>query len=233
MFRFQTVFLLFLVGLAIGLLFALQFRTPPRSNSPVSSLSALEEARDVLNKDQIELKSKITADNQELARFNDEVKKNTKASTNLVDSVEELRKKAGLTEIKDKGLVITLADSQTGETTLDSIVHASDIRDVINVLWQSGANAISVNDQRIVSTSSIDSIVNTILINNTKLTNPFVIKVAGNPDKIKKGLDQSQNLTDLLRRQKLNNLIFNVEKTFEVSVSAYQGSFVNNFAKIY
>ncbi len=142
MFKFKTVILLFAFGLAIGILFALQFRAPARTSDPVASVAALKEAKDVLDTDQISLKKTISDLRAQISNKQNELKDNKKASKELVDQANTLRDKAGITSKKDAGLVVTLADSQTGEPNIDSIVHAADVRDLVNVLWQNKAQAI-------------------------------------------------------------------------------------------
>lgn len=232
MLRFKTVILLFAVGLGIGILFAVQFRTPSRIKDPVSSVIDLKDAKAVLDKDQSDLKVQIKQLRDDITQQQDLLKGDRRTSSGLISEAERLRDQAGITEKKDKGLVITLADSQSGEADIDSIVHAADLRDLVNFLWQSNAQAVSINDQRVVTTTSVDSIVNTILINNSKIANPFVIKAIGDNDKISQVLSNDNALKDIKRRQKSNGLIFNVESSKEVTIPALSGGFVFNLAKV-
>jgi uncharacterized protein YlxW (UPF0749 family) len=226
--KYKTTIILLIVGLLIGVLFATQFKVPSRIDTPVASVSALKDSKTVLDDDQASLTKQISDTRELINNKQNELKANQRISNDLVDQVQDLRNKAGLSELKDNGVVITLADSQSGEATIDSIVHASDIRDLVNVLWQSGATAISVNDQRLVFSSSIDSIVNTVLVNNTKVTNPFVIKAIGDTKELTRSLNDSVNLKDIKDRQKSNHLVFNVA-TSQVTISSYSGGFsINN-----
>jgi uncharacterized protein YlxW (UPF0749 family) len=230
--KFQIVILLFIVGLGIGVLFAAQIKAPRRISNPVVSTLALTNAEVVLDKDQKDLQAQIDSIKAEVEQKNAELKGDSKVSRTLISETEDLRNQVGLTAKNEKGFVITLADSQEGEPTLDSIVHAADLRDVINLLWLSGATGITLNDQRFVTTTSVDSVVNTILINNVKITNPFTIKVVGDINKIESALKNDNNLKDIKRRQKSNRLIFNYTFAKDVTINPYSGSFVINNAKV-
>ena len=93
----------------------------------------------------------------------------------------------GLQEVKGEGLLIKLADNNTGilkngSEALDpssQIVHYDDLIEVINALNNSGAEAISVNGQRIVQTTAITCEGNVIKINGQKVSSPFTIKAIG------------------------------------------------------
>lgn len=231
--RLKTTLLLLAVGLSVGVLFALQFQAPQtRVLNPVSPFIALQNSKTSLTTDQTDLKNSISAIRNDISKQQDSLKSTKRSTKDIVEQVEELKITAGLTQLKQKGLVITLADSQSKDVTIDSIVHAADLRDLVNVLWSVRAQAIAINDQRIVSTSSIDSIVNTILVNNTKIANPFIIKVVGDQSKIKQALKSGDNLKDIIRRQKSNGLIYNVEVSPEVTIAAFDGGFAIKHAKV-
>lgn len=231
MFKFSTIIVLFIVGLGIGLLFTLQLKVPPRTNDPISPAVSLNNSTEILNKEKEKLQEAIVKLSQQLNEAQEGIKKDFPDSADLIKELENLRTKAGLVEINDRGVVITLADSPS-EPTLDSIVHAADIRDVINFLWKNEAEYISINDQRVVFTTSIDSVINTILINNVKITNPFVIKVAGDSNKLKDALESGGNLQDIHRRQQSSGLIFNIEATRKVTINAFIGGYAINYARV-
>lgn len=219
------------VGLVIGLLFALQIQTPsPRFTNPVTPFIALQDTKSILEKDQLDLKEKLLKLRGGISSQQSSIKSSKKSTKTLVEETDKLKDKVGLTDKKGRGLIVTLADAQEGELTIDSIVHAADIRDIVNLLWQEDAQVISINSQRVVATTSIDSIVNTILVNNTKIANPFEIKVIGDQAKMKQSLLSGDYLKDILRRKNNNHLIYNIETSSEVTISAYDGGFIVKYA---
>ena len=94
---------------------------------------------------------------------------------------------AGLTDVKGPGVIVTLNDSKKAVGALPpgfappNIIHDSDIAAVVNELKASGAEAISINDQRIVAVSPVRCVGPTIMVNFTPQAPPFVIKAIGNP----------------------------------------------------
>ena len=93
---------------------------------------------------------------------------------------------AGLTNVRGSGLKVTMED---GISTIDGVtdlntylVHDEDIMKVVNELKSAGAEAISVNGQRIVSMSEIRCAGTTIIINGERIGAPFVINAIGNQE---------------------------------------------------
>ena len=100
--------------------------------------------------------------------------------------LEEVRQQASEnTEGSTEGVIVTLRDNpnvSADSTILDpslAIVHYSDLLDVVSELKNAGAEAISVNDQRVVATTAINCEGNVININGEKISSPFVIKAIG------------------------------------------------------
>ncbi|PIR28065.1 hypothetical protein COV39_01035 [Candidatus Berkelbacteria bacterium CG11_big_fil_rev_8_21_14_0_20_40_23] len=229
--KVQMTIMLAIVGIGIGWLFAVQFKTTPsRVLNPVTPYLSLTQAQATLTRDQDETKNKIKALKKEIDESQAQIKIQQKSAKTMVEELEQLKDKVGLTEKKGKGVVVTLADSSKEIPNIDSIVHAADLRDLVNVLWGADAQAISVNDERLTNTSSIDSIINTILVDNTKITNPFVIRVEGDQKKIQKVLEDANALSDIKKRVKSEGLVFNTEKS-DVTVNEFGASFSVNFAK--
>ena len=75
-----------------------------------------------------------------------------------------------------EGIILTLKDVNNSQ------VQEYDLLAIVNQLKFEGAKAISINGQRIVNTTSIISIENTMLVNNKRITNPFIIKAIGSKD---------------------------------------------------
>lgn len=222
-----------ILGLAIGFIVTAQLKSPrQRILNPVEPVTSLVQARESLTKKTSDLKQEIKLRREEITALEEDLKKRKRASEGSVARLNDLKVKAGLTEIKDRGAVVTLADAPKGEVSIDAIVHSADIRDVVNVLTAAGAYAVAVNDERVVATTSIDSAGNPILVNNVRTAGPFVIKAAGDPKVLADSLAAPDNLADIARRQKLHGLVFNVEKGSEVTIPPFTGSFVIKYAQL-
>ena len=101
--------------------------------------------------------------------------------------IEVLRDPAGLTPREGAGLRITLSDSPLGAEDTEQplkylIVHQQDIQAVVNAMWRGGASAVTVQGQRIVSTTGIKCEANSVTLQGVPYPQPYVIEAVGDPD---------------------------------------------------
>lgn len=110
--------------------------------------------------------------------------------TEIENTIKEGNKILGLSEVTGDGIIITLNDGQVNPLNgwyidlNDFIVHDRDLIRIINYLKNTGAEAISINDQRIITTTSIECDGNVIMINEEKIGAPFEIKAIGFPERL-------------------------------------------------
>lgn len=222
----STRFIFIIIGMGIGLLIMAQLRTvPDRITNPATPVLSLRETRDILYKEQKQLSDEAEKLQQQNNELQTEIKSKSSSQANI-NNLDRHKALAGMTAVSGPGVAVVLNDSSSDSVSDESIVHAADLRDTINLLWSSGAEAVSLNDQRIVFTTAIDCIVNTILINNTKITAPFKIVAIGDTDRIRAALDSSLNLADIKTRARYNSLVFNTEYSSRLDLPAYKGSFI-------
>jgi uncharacterized protein YlxW (UPF0749 family) len=101
----------------------------------------------------------------------------------------ELAGEAGMDPVHGPGLVVTLQDAQRDANGAfprdaspdDLVVHQQDIQAVLNGLWSAGAEAIQMQDQRIIATSVPRCVGNTLLLNGRTYSPPYTITAIGNP----------------------------------------------------
>jgi uncharacterized protein YlxW (UPF0749 family) len=94
---------------------------------------------------------------------------------------------AGLTPMTGPGLVVTLDDARrdpgsplpAGATADDLVVHQQDLQAVVNALWAGGAQGVQVMDQRLVSTSAVRCVGNTLLLHGRVYSPPFTVSAVG------------------------------------------------------
>jgi uncharacterized protein YlxW (UPF0749 family) len=99
----------------------------------------------------------------------------------------ELAGDAGLNPVHGPGLVVTLNDAQrdaNGRFPRDAspddlVVHQQDIQAVLNALWSAGAEAIQMQDQRIIATSAPRCVGNTLLLNGRTYSPPYTVTAIG------------------------------------------------------
>ena len=128
--------------------------------------------------------------NQSLKELEEVRKQATQNDTKSSAKQEEIKINnmlLGLSEVKGEGLQIVIADNNTGTLKNESealdlssqVVHYDDLIEVINALNNAGAEAISINGQRIIQTTAITCEGNVIKINGQKVSSPFTIKAIG------------------------------------------------------
>ena len=179
------------VCLLVSIAIAIQIRTITATMATSDPTFENDELRD----DVLRWKDRYNEAYEELGRLTKELEvqrgKATENDTTLEEKEEQLKTGAaalGTTEATGKGIIITLKDNSNikvetlgvAEDPNKYIIHDEDILNVVNELKNAGAEAISVNGQRIVSSSSIVCIGNVIKVNGEKVGAPFVIKAIGN-----------------------------------------------------
>jgi IMP dehydrogenase/GMP reductase len=99
------------------------------------------------------------------------------------------------------------------------LIHDADLREIVSELWNAGAQAISINDQRIVSSTCIMCAGNIISINNEKVNSPFVIKAIGNQESLY-GIDRPGGYIQYMKAYTSVDL----KKADSVSISKFEGA---------
>ena len=95
--------------------------------------------------------------------------------------IEQLMDFAGLTEISGEGIIVTMNDSSSkgGGDRNAYLVHAEDLLAVVNELYAAGAQAVSINGQRMVQQSAITCAGSIVMVNGVRVAAPFEIKAVG------------------------------------------------------
>jgi uncharacterized protein YlxW (UPF0749 family) len=149
-------------------------------------------------------------------------------------ALTELRERMGLVAAAGPGLVVTLDDSSGEESPSgnlnDLVIHSQDVQAVANGLWAAGAEALAVNGQRVVPTSAMLCVGNTLLINGTVHSPPFRFTAIGAD-----GLESAFMADPLVKRFAEDadrfKLGFKVERKDRVTVPAYTGTSKVRFAR--
>lgn len=152
-----------------------------------------------------------------------------KTGKTLNDELQKMKRLAGLTELRGNGVIITLQDSKDGappNRTYDApnyIIHDWTIQQVINELNACGAEAISINGQRLIARTPIRCVGPTAQVNGVPIGSPFVITAIGDPKTIESGLKLRDGVIDELFN-KFDPGMCRLERKSQVTVPAYAGS---------
>ena len=219
---------------------AVQIKTVNGTETPTSTNARENELRDAV------LKAKEKYDNlyQQLENAENKLEEErTKATQNntelteLENEIKEGNKILGLSEVTGNGLIITVNDNQ--DILLSNwladpnllLVHDSDLLSIVNELKNARAEAISINDQRLISTSAIDCDGNIIKVNGEKIGAPFTIKAIGLPELLI-NVNRTGGYLDNLRDNRY--LKVSVEKVTDkktITIPKYNGVIKFQYAK--
>lgn len=150
------------------------------------------------------------------------------------DAIKTASAQAGVAAVTGKGFVATLNDSSlsrndAGTKNLnDLVIHSQDLQSVVNAMWAARAEAVSVNNQRIVATSAVLCVGNTLLINGTVHAPPFEVRAIGADRAV---FDADEGIRQLSRDAERYGLGFSVSKTQDLMLPAYDGSRLVKYAK--
>ena len=219
---------------ALTLGICVQIRTVQNTNSTVSN--NYEENN--LRAEVLRYKERYENQYEELAKAEQELEAARQASTqNNTDleqkeqEIQQGNKILGLAEVTGQGVTITLTDSKRDiSSTLDPsslVVHDIDVLSVINELKNAGAEAISINDQRVVPSTGIICGGNIIDINGEKVGAPFVIKAIGLPEQLA-ALERPYGYLDTLESYGIGA---ELKKSDSITIPKYTGTLTYNYAK--
>ncbi|MDA1060194.1 MAG: DUF881 domain-containing protein [bacterium] len=233
--NFLLAFLL--TGFVMGLLLTWQFGTkvPVEGSFPSDQVSARDDLLKEFLNDQSYLQSRIVSLRKDKENKENSIELHTETAN--FELLEGLKASIGLTEVTGGGLEILLDDNplstRDGSELSDlGLVQASDVRDIVNILNASSAEAISVNNQRVVAVSPISSVGTTILVNNSHIAPPFVITAIGDSEVMLQRLLDQNLLPNVYKRRLESKIIFEITKKNRLTVSVYNGDLKTSYLNL-
>lgn len=205
-----------LVCCVLGFMLAVQFRT----TQDIKSTVPFQRIED--------LSQRLLQTEKERDRLLEEVEKlRHSASKEVVEKqLKELEMGAGVAPLAGKGVLVTIDDSKkqskVGENPNLYLIHDDDILKVINELWAAGAEAIAINEQRLIASSEIRCAGPTLSVNNMRYAPPYEIRAIGNPKNLEAALRMRGGVVETLQ---FWGIEIHIKKEENVVVPGYQGSF--------
>lgn len=144
---------------------------------------------------------------------------------------------AGLTPMRGPGLTVQLDDAPASEiasSNLDPnllVVHQQDIQAVVNALWAGGADGMTIQGQRVVSTTGIKCVGNTVVLHGIPYSPPYVITAVGNPGSLMAAINASPYIDIYLDYVKAYDLGWKVIPRTEVTLPKYNGPLDLHYAR--
>ncbi|MFD7277166.1 DUF881 domain-containing protein [Streptomyces sp. NPDC059862] len=222
-----------------GLIFFTSFHTAKgtniRTDASLLKLSDLIEERSRNNGELDESNAALREDVESLAERDDG---STKAEDDKLAALEE---KAGTQELTGEALTVTLDDAPPNATAKLPgypepqpdylVIHQQDLQAVANALWEGGAEGIKVMDQRLISTSAVRCVGNTLILQGRVYSPPYKITAVGDPEKLQQALSASPAIQNYMVYVNVYGLGWKVEENGTVTLPGYSGTVDLHYAK--
>ena len=161
-----------------------------------------------------------------ISEYQNTQNENQKASSLIDEELKQSEALIGLTDMKGEGVIITLNNTKDNQYTSENI------RDLINELKYGGAEAISINGNRIINLMDIVTINNTFIVmdgGRTRLDSPYEVKAIGDRKYLTSTLNmKNSGFVDLM---KSSNLEIQVKESDNVTINKYNGTLKNDYMK--
>ena len=234
----KITFILAIISAIIGVMLAVQLRS---SLHPVHKESrSIAELRTTLQKE-LEKHKNLLADiskyNQLYYQYETSLSEDESISV-MKEELERNRRLAGMVEVEGEGIVLKVVDAPmpeepilddhmqvpvVGEYTIDD----EDLRWLVNILFANGAQAVSINEHRLVATSAIRNVGDVIQIDTRTIKPPYEIKALGEPEVLLSAL----KLEGVEENFRLANKKVLAEKRDKLMISANKETRVIQFMK--
>ena len=219
------------VCLVLTMAVFIQIKTINNASKDVSKAFSNNDLRDQV----LRWKERYETSYEDLQNASKELEKIRQSATE--DSEESREQEAllkrnnmilGLTNVMGTGVTVTMKDNNS--VTVDTIseyddisrylVHEEDVRSIINELENAGAEAISINDQRVILATSVTCEGNVISVNGQKVSSPFIIKAIGNSLSLYSALTRPGGYVERLNSTGINTV---VKQSDNINISKYSG----------
>lgn len=221
-----------------GLIFVTSFNTAKgtnlRTDDSLLKLSDLIQERSDKNGELEESTGTVRENVDRLAGRDDGSTKEEDAELRGLEDV------AGTRKVSGAALTVTLDDAPPDATANpgypepqpnDLVIHQQDLQAVVNALWQGGASGIRVMDQRLISTSAVRCVGNTLILQGRVYSPPYKITAVGDQDKLREALDDSPAIQNYQLYVQAYGLGWQVDEDAETTLPGYTGTVDLHYAK--
>jgi uncharacterized protein YlxW (UPF0749 family) len=147
---------------------------------------------------------------------------------------------AELTPVSGPGMQITLDDAAresgaglpAGARPDDLVIHQSDVQGVVNALWAAGAEGVAIMGRRLIATSAVRCVGNTLLLQGRTYSPPFVVTAVGDAAAMRSRLAESPEVALLQQAVDDFGLTYSVHDLRSVDLPAYDGALDLRFAQV-
>lgn len=227
--------ILTLFSVIIGIFIATQMKLNVQSYAPVtiSSIQTMKNEINSINEEIKSLEKVIKNKEEELETLINIAKGDDNIINILSEDINKNKINSGKSKVKGQGIIITMYDNpeerMPGFDINDDVIHDLDILTIVNDLKIAGAEAISINGERVISTSEIKCGGPTIRVNGRSSAVPFVIKAIGDSKLLNASVTAPGTYGDILKS--VYQVGFDTSVEDSITIPAYSGRFDFKYAK--
>lgn len=234
---FKDKFLLGIMCTILGIVLALQFRIVQANylEGRIPSKRVLELKIELKNaqEEKQNLSQELDLYRNKLKEIEESASEDSAIIKRLNEELEKYKEFAGFTRVKGSGIEVVI-DDPPKDMEFDNegsiIMYRYDyLLRIINYLNSAGAEAISINEQRIMANTEMQLAGNSLQINSVPTGPPIVIKAIGDPDTLKSALDWKYGIVGEMRE--VYNLQVDVKKVNELEIERYNDVIKYKYAK--
>jgi uncharacterized protein YlxW (UPF0749 family) len=178
----------------------------------------------------VELRAQTDRDTTAVAAGSAAIRALQRRQNTLVDA-------AGVRPVHGPALQVTLDDAPRDEPVPadampdDLVVHQQDVQGVVNALWAGGAEAMMLQDQRVIATSAVRCVGNTLILQGRVYSPPYVITAVGDVAGMREALDDSPEVSYYLQYVAALNLGWRVTRIDDAELPGFAGSLTLDHAR--
>ena len=223
------------VCVVLGFLLALQLKSV-RLNAATDATNAgrletLQELYNAMSDQKAGLEQQIDQMQAELEEYRSQAASGGSTGEALKAEVEHLETIAGLTDVEGPGVTVVMQDSTATNTTgdeADYLIHDNDLLSVINELRSAGAEAISLNGERLLAISEVRCTGAVVTVNGRRYAAPYIIFAIGDPTTLYNALTMRNGVVDVLSQWKID---VQVTMSDKLLIPKYNGALEMQYAK--
>ena len=219
------------VALLAGLLFATSGRTAHGTDLRAGETTELSELIRQRNQVVARQDEQLAEMQREVQRLTEQVASRDGAVRAASSAADAGALSAALVPLTGQGVVITLDDAParsdgklpTGARPDDVVIHQSDVQAVVNALWAAAADGVAIMDRRLIGTSAVRCVGNTLLLQGRTYSPPFVVTAIADPAVVRAQLAASPQVRVFQQAVEAFGLTFDIRERNEVLLPEYDG----------
>jgi len=220
------------VCMVLGVMVSVQFRTVKQGVGPVSEYRARELAAQLkkVREENVKLQNVKNDYESKIKEFEDTASQGSLYAKILKEELDQARILAGIEDVEGPGITVVVDDLKFSEKVNYPLISYSMLLELLNELNAAGAEAVSINEQRIISTSEIRQIGGIhININTVSFAPPFVFKAIGDPKTLEAALRLREGIAEKLEN---SGVAVTITQEQLIQIPKYNGVIERKYAKV-